>query len=196
MEEHKMQRRRRMKRFAVPALAAVILLGSLAWLATSVQSEALSPEEILHKQQWSDKELKRAFVHTMSPAMDMGRKDEIIAHLSNQLHKRPAADQDRIRQEVIVETVDQSLRQLRKMPYKERQRVIDTIHDKAEKSYQAIQSDARARYDTARQMQSKEFEVFSKEVNRVIFAEFTPEERVQFAPLTKVWIKTMKTMGR
>ena len=142
MEEHKMQRRRRMKRFAVPALAAVILLGSLAWLATSVQSEALSPEEILHKQQWSDKELKRAFVHTMSPAMDMGRKDEIIAHLSNQLHKRPAADQDRIRQEVIVETVDQSLRQLRKMPYKERQRVIDTIHDKAEKSYQAIQSDA------------------------------------------------------
>lgn len=196
MMKSEKRRNRDFKRFAVPLTVAVLLLGTLICLALSVQGEALSPEEILHKENWNDKELRKAFVHSMSPAMDMDRKDEIIAHLSRQLHKRSPADQDRIRQEVIIDTVAVSLHQLRKMPYKERQNVINTIHDKAEKSYQAIQQDARVRYDTARQMQSKEFEVFSKEVNRVIFSEFTPEERVQFAPLTKIWIKTMKTMGR
>jgi hypothetical protein len=38
-------------------------------------------------------------------------------------------------------------------------------------------------------------EAFTAEVNRVIFSELTPAERVQFAPITKLWIKTMKVVS-
>ena len=196
MKTHSSVHRSKRKTILLPLLLAIPLLGGLTLIAFSSSPEALSPEEIISKQEWSDEELQHALSHTISPTMDSHRKKDVMQHLSNQLQKRSPADQDRIRQGAVIEVVDSSLKQIRKMPSAERQRVLKTMQQKAESSYDAILHDQRVRNETFMQMQSKEFEVFAKEVDRVIFSELTPEEKVQFAPLTRVWMRTMKTMGR
>ena len=180
----------------LPVLVGVPLILVLAYIAFATEPEALSPDEVLAKEEWSQRELQDALARFLSPAMTAGRRPEIIRHLGLQLRKLPEAEQTRIRQAAVVEAVGAHLRQLRKMPDAERRSIVETIRDKAERQYDALENDPAAREALARQMRSPEFEAFSREVNRVVFAELTPEERVQYAPLTKIWIRTLHAMGR
>lgn len=179
----------------LPVLVIVPLMGVLAYIAFAAEPEALSPDEVLAKENWTAPELQDALARSLSPAMTAGRRPEIIQHLGRQLQKLPEAEQDRIRQAAVVEAVNSNLRQLRKMPDAERQSIVETIRDKAEQHYAELESDPEAREKLSRQLQTPEFAAFSREVNRVVFAELTPQERVQYAPLTKIWIKTLHAMG-
>ena len=161
----------------------------------NTNSEALSPDEIMAKQKWSDEELKNALARSMSPAVAGQRKKEIVRHLSAQLKKRSPEDQEKIRIGAVVASVTASLDQVRKMPENERSKMLNTISARAEKNYAVIHKNAQKRKEFEQQLKSKEMEAFTNEVNRVIFSELTPNERVQFAPVTKIWIKTMKSMG-
>ena len=161
----------------------------------NTNSEALSPDEIMAKQKWSDEELKNALARSMSPAVAGQRKKEIVRHLSAQLKKRSPEDQEKIRIGAVVASVTASLDQVRKMPETERSKMLNTISARAEKNYAVIHKNAQKRKEFEQQLKSKEMEAFTNEVNRVIFSELTPNERVQFAPVTKIWIKTMKSMG-
>ena len=184
--------RRRGVLLALAAALPVIIIFSAVIIF--MPSEALSPEEILSKEEWSDSELQDALSRSISPAMITSQKKEIMQHLGRQLNKRSQADRERIRKAAVVQAVTTSLQQVRKMPSQDRQNLINNLHDKAQKNYDTLRKSNQARQQFAKQMQSQEAEVFANEVNRVIFSEFTPEERVQFAPVTKVWIKTMKLM--
>lgn len=178
-----------------PAVIAVPLIALCLIVVMNTTAEALSPDEILAKKKWSDDELKIALARSMSPAMTGQRKKEVVKHLNAQLKRRSKEEQEKIRIGAVVASVGASLDQVRKMPDQERDKMINTIKKRADRDYAAIHSNPKKRKEFEAQLKTKEMEAFSKEVNRVIFSELSPAERVKFAPITKVWIKTMKSMG-
>lgn len=184
------------RRFLIPlgvGLPVIILLAAMILL---VEPEALSPDEIMAKQEWTDKELQVALAKTMSPAMAALRQEKVMRHLNEQMKKRSPERQAAIRLNAVTGAVTSSLDQVRKMPEKEQRNMVQTIHATAEKQYDELMHNRKRRKEIMDKFQTKEMDAFSKEVNRVIMTELTPEERVQFAPITKIWIRTMQTVGR
>ena len=179
-----------------PLVVVIPLIALCLFIVLRTDSEALSPDEIIAKKNWTDDELKIALARSMSPTMTGQRKKEVVRHLSAQLKKRPPEEREKIRVAAVAASVTASLDQVRKMPEPERDRMLNTLQKRAERSYAQIHSDSKERKKFEAQLKTPEMEAFSKEVNRVIFSELTPAERVKFAPVTKIWIKTMKSMGK
>ena len=188
-------RSRRYRGLLLPAIVGIPVILILLAVLYIAKPEALSPNEILAKDDWSDKELQSVLARSMSPVMTKDRKKEVMQHLSVQLRKRTPEQQDRIRCAAVVDAVGASLNQLRKMPEKEQKNMLATIQKRADDSYEAILKNSKRRQEVSKRMHSREMEAFTSEVNRVILAELTPAERVQFAPITNTWIKTMKIVG-
>lgn len=179
-----------------PLVVVIPLIALCLFVVLRTESEVLSPDEIIAKKEWSDEELKNALARSMSPTMTGQRKKEVVRHLSAQLKKRPPEEREKIRVAAVAASVTASLDQVRKMPESERDRMLNTLQKRAERSYAQIHTDSKERKKFEEQLKTPEMEAFSKEVNRVIFSELTPAERVKFAPVTKIWIKTMKSMGK
>ena len=179
-----------------PLVVVIPLIALCLFIVLRTDSEALSPDEIIAKKNWTDDELKIALARSMSPTMTGQRKKEVVRHLSAQLKKRPPEEREKIRVAAVAASVTASLDQVRKMPESERDRMLNTLQKRAERSYAQIHTDSKERKKFEAQLKTPEMEAFSKEVNRVIFSELTPAERVKFAPVTKIWIKTMKSMGK
>ena len=188
-------RSRPWKLFVIPAAIGVPVLLGLAAVLYSASPEPLSPGEILEKQEWDRQELTRALARSMAPSMTGQNRQKVMQHLSRQLKKLPKSEREAIRKDAVVATVTVSLDQLRKMPKEERASIIKTMESRARRTYVALQRDPKERKNFEKQLKSTEMEAFSKEVNRVIFSELTPTEKLQFAPVTKLWIKTMKSVG-
>ena len=189
-------RRRPWKLFVIPAAIGVPVILLLVLVLCSAKPEALSPGDILAKKEWNRQELTQALARSMAPAMTGQDRKKVMSHLSAQLKKLSREEREAIRRDAVVATVTVSLDQLRKMPVEERTSILKTMEKRAQRTYTAIQDDSKKRKEFEKQLKSSEMEAFSKEVNRVIFSELTPAERLQFAPVTKLWIKTMKSVGR
>ena len=185
---------RRKSFWLFPAIAILIII-TLAAVICNSPGEALAPDEILAKEKWSEKELQATLARTISPTMTNEHRRDVMHHLDRQLKKLPRERRDHIRQQAVVTAVNTSLRQLRKMPDNDRKQIISSMQKSAERNYAQLRSSSQKRAELKKRMHDKDVEVFTREVNRVIFSEFTPEERVQFAPVTKVWIKTLNEMG-
>lgn len=185
---------RRKSFWLFPAIAILIIV-ILSIIIFNSSGEALSPDEIIAKENWSDQELQSALARSISPSMTSERRREVMHHLDKQLKKLPRDRRDQIRQQAVVSAVNTSLHQLRKMPANDRARIVDSMRQKAEQNYKRLHNSDQERRKMKQRLQNKDAEAFTREVNRVIFSEFTPEERVQFAPVTRVWIKTLNEMG-
>ncbi|MBR7140090.1 MAG: hypothetical protein IKD44_11155 [Lentisphaeria bacterium] len=188
-------RRRPWKLFVLPAAVGVPVILIFAVILCTAEPEALSPEEIIAKKEWSRQELTTALARSMAPAMTGQQRKEVMRHLSKELRKYPKPEREAIRRDAVVATVTISLDQLRKMPAEERKSVVETMEKRAIRTYTTLQSDPKKRKAFEKELKSSEMEAFTREVNRVIFSELTPDEKVKFAPVTKLWIKTMKSVG-
>ena len=189
-------RRKKRPGLLLPLLIGVPVLVLLFVFFLRMEPEPLSPDEILAKKQWNDQELTQALARSMSLTMTGQNKKQIQRHLSKELKKRPLDVRERIRCQAVAETVTTSLKQLRQMPAEDRNKMIQSMQKKAEKNYATLVSSSAERKKLAAQMKTQEMKAFTDAVNKVVFSEFTPTERVQFAPITKIWIKTMKVMGK
>ena len=187
--------RRKRNGIWLPVLIGVPVLLLLGVFYFHLEQEALSPEEILAKKEWSDAELTAALARSMSPVMTSQQKRKIYRHLSKELKKRPKDQQEKIRCEAVAATVTASLEQLRKLPAEEQDKMLLSMKKQAERNYNKLVSNSKERKKLEARMQTKEMQAFSGAVNKVIFSEFTPAEKVKFAPLTKLWIKTINSMG-
>lgn len=189
-------RRRPWKTILIPGGIGVFVILCLVIVLCTAEPEPLSPGDILAKKEWDRDELTRALARSMAPAMTTQDRKKVMKHLSAQLKKLPRGEREGIRRAAVVATVTISLDQLRKMPSEERQSIIKTMERRARYTYLAVQQDPKKRRAFEKQLQSAEMEAFAKEVNRVIVSELTPAERVQFAPVSKMWIRTIKSVGR
>ena len=189
-------RRKKRPGLLLPLLIGIPVLVLLFVFFLRMEPEPLSPDEILAKKHWNDQELTQALARSMSLTMTGQNKKQIQRHLSKELKKRPLDVRERIRCQAVAETVTTSLKQLRQMPAEDRNKMIQSMQKKAEKNYATLVSSSAERKKLAAQMKTQEMKAFTDAVNKVVFSEFTPTERVQFAPITKIWIKTMKVMGK
>ena len=191
-----MTRRKKGRGIAIPLLIGIPVLVTLAIFFFNLKPEALSPDEILAKKEWNDQELTTALARSMSLTTTGQQRKQIQRHLSSQLKKRSPEVREEIRGRAIAGTVTTSLKQLRQMPAEDRNKMIAAMPKKAEKNFNTLVSSSKERQKLAEQLKTKEMQSFTNAVNKAIFSEFTPAERVQFAPITKIWIKTMKVMGK
>ncbi len=175
-------------------LVATPLIVVLIIIVLCIEPEPLSPSEILAKNNWTDAELQDTLARFISPTMTSHQKGEVLRHLRTQLEQRTPQQRRNIRKAAVVATVMDTLGYLRKMPNNQRQVLLDNMHDKAEENYKNLMSDNKARAQLSQAMHEAELEAFTNEVNRVIFSELSPEERVQFSPMIKVWTRTMKAL--
>ena len=189
-------RRRKRTGIWLPIVIGLPILILLGVFYFQLKPEVLSPEEILAKKEWTDRELTDALARSMSPTMTGQQKRNVHKHLSRQLKKRSREQQEKIRCEAVAATVMTSLKQLRKMPAAEQEKMLTSMRKQAERNYTKLVSSAKERKKLEEQMRTREMQAFSAAVNKVIFSEFTPAEKVKFAPLTKLWIKTMNSMGK
>ena len=91
----------------------------------------------------------------------------------------------------LTGAVGETLRQIRAMPEDEQDKMFDAIQKQAEKWHKEAQS-AEGRQMLTQIRESEEGRAFNNEVTRMIHSEFTPEERRKFAPITNIWIQTLK----
>ena len=118
-----------------PLVVVIPLIALCLFVVLRTDSEALSPDEIIAKKNWTDDELKIALARSMSPTMTGQRKKEVVRHLSAQLKKRPPEEREKIRVAAVAASVTASLDQVRKMPESERDRMLNTLQKRAERSY-------------------------------------------------------------
>lgn len=181
----------RWKTLLYPALIGIPLLAVLVWLLVGIKPEPLTSDEILAKKQWSEKELIETLSRAFAPQSNRDSRSQVLAHLRSQLQKYPEDKQQQIRIKALTGAVGETLRQIRAMPAKEQDNMFDAIQKQAEKwRTESRSAEERQMIDGIRN--SEEGKAFNAEVSRTIHSELTPDERRKFAPITDIWVQTLK----
>jgi len=181
----------RWKMLLYPALVGVPVLAILLWVLVGLRPEPLTSDEILAKNDWSEKELIDTLARAFAPQSNRGSRREVLAHLRKQLGKYPEDKQQEIRIKALTGAVGETLRQIRAMPEEEQDKMLDAIQKQAERWHAEAQK-GEGRDMLNRIRGSEEGKAFNAEVSRTIHSDFTPEERRKFAPITNIWIQTLK----
>ena len=180
----------RWKALLVPVLIGLPVIVVLTLLLLRLTPEPLTSEEILAKEEWSERELTDTLARAFAPQSNRGSRREVLNHLRRQLRKYPEERQNVIRIRVLTGALGETLRQLRAMPDDERDKMYGEIRKQAEKWYQEAKSgQGRELLDKIRS--SEEGQALNMELARIIHSELTPEERRKFAPITEIWIRTL-----
>ncbi|MFA6713841.1 MAG: hypothetical protein WC082_00625 [Victivallales bacterium] len=185
----------RLKALIIPLLISVPIITVLCFFIFTTEPEALSSAQIIAKQTWNREELTGALASAFSPQTNRRDRHDVLQHLRKQLKSYPKAERSKIRIEALRRAFNSSLEQMRLLPEKDRKKLLGSIQKRAEESYSRVQkmsakekSRLRSRLDTA------EGQAAVEEVNKVMFSKLTPEERREFAPVTKLWVKTLRSL--
>jgi hypothetical protein len=185
----------RLKSLIIPLLISIPVIAALCFFIFSTEPEALTSAQIIEKQDWTKDELTKALASAFSPQTNRRDRSNVLKHLREQLKNYPENERSKIRIEALRQAFDNSIEQFRLLPEKDRTKLINSIQKRAEKSYTRVQkmstqekSKLRSRLDTA------EGQAAVDEVNKVMFSKLTPEERRDFAPITKLWVKTLRSL--
>lgn len=185
----------RLKSLIIPLLISIPVIAVLGFFIFTTEPEALSSAQIIEKQTWTKEALTGALAAAFSPQTNRRDRDNVLKHLRKQLKNYPEAERSQIRVEALRHAFSNSLEQFRLLPEKDRKKLLDSIQKRAAQSHERIQkmsaeekAKLRSRLDTA------EGQAAIDEVNKVMFSKLTPEERREFAPVTKLWVKTLRSL--
>ncbi len=181
----------RWKMLLIPALIGVVLMLLLSWLLLRLEPEPLTADEILKKHTWSETELAETLSRAFAPQSNRGRRKEVLEHLRRELGKYPDEERKAIEMRALTGAVGESLRQLRAMPPAEQDKMVEAIRKRAERSYKELEKGKNAA-DLERLRNTPEGQAFATEVTKTIFTKMTAAEQSKFAPITEIWVKTMR----
>ena len=185
------RRSARWRTLLIPMLVGLPVIMVLAWLLLRLTPEPLTSEEILEKEEWSERELTDTLARAFAPQSNRGSRREVLNHLRRQLRKYPEERQKTIRIHALTGAMGETLRQLRAMPDDAQEKMYAAIRKQAEKWHQeAMSGKGREMLDKIRS--SEEGQALNAEAARIIHSELTPEERRKFAPITEIWIRTLE----
>jgi len=183
----------RRRKIWLPLLCALPVLILLAWLSLGLEPEALTSDEILHKEKWSQAELTRAMGHVFSPQSNRNKRDEVINHLRSQLGKFPYDQQRQIRIDAMRIAAHNGLEQFRALPADRRAQMVAKMQEDADRNLAEAQrrnSEARQQLDMLKN--SEEGRAFSDEVTKIMLSELTTDERREFHGLIQTWVQIMR----
>ncbi len=183
----------RWKMLLLPMLIGLPVLLALIWFLTTLRVEPLTSEEILAKSDWSEKELTDTLARAFAPQSNRGSRREVLSHLRKQLQRYPESKQKEIRIRALTGAVGETLRQIRAMPEDEQDKMLDAIQKQAERWHnEAKKNNGDAREMLTQMRDSEEGKALNAEISRTIHGDFSPEERRKFAPITEIWINTLR----
>lgn len=174
-----------------PMLLGIPTIAVLVWLLVSTRPEAMSPKMILEKQEWTEQELTETLARAFTPQNHQRTRRRVLAHLRKQLAVYPREKQREILVRSMTVAMGETLRQIRAMPPAEQERMYQTIEKQAKKWAEESRRGA-GREMVGHIRSTEEGRAFNQEAARIIQSELTPEERRRFAPITMLWIETMR----
>jgi|GEM_PF-1142187 len=181
----------RWKMLLYPALIGLPVLAALFWMLAGIRPEPLTSEEILAKNKWSEKELTETLARAFAPQSNRGSRREVLRHLRQALRRFPEDKRQEIRIRALTGAVGETLRQIRAMPADEQDKMFEAIRKQAEKWHNEARS-GKGHEMLNRIRDTEEGKALNSEIARTIQSEFTPTERRRFAPITAIWIQTLK----
>jgi hypothetical protein len=171
------------------------ILAILGFFCFNTKREALTPTEIMEKKDWTREELTDALSRTFTAQSDKRRRHEVLGYLRKQLGYYPDAEQREIRVKALTGAMNGSLDQLRAATPEDRAKIFEEINKTAENNYQKVrQMNPQQKEALKEQISSAEGKAVSEEVTKIMTSKLTPDERREFAPISQIWIRTLKEL--
>ena len=185
----------RIKTLIIPLAISVPILAALGIFIFSTKTEALSAEQILSKNEWTKAELTKSLSAAFSPQTNRRNRHKVLSHLRQQLKNYPANEQTEIRVSALRHAINNSIEQMRLLPENDQEKLFNSIHKRAEDSYSKVRKmSAKEKSDVRERLKTAEGQAAVDEVNRVLISKLTPEERRKFSPVSKLWVKTLRSL--
>jgi hypothetical protein len=157
--------------------------------------EALTADQIINKEAWTKEELTKSLSAAFSPQTNRRKRKEVLKHLREQLKKYPESDRRAIRIAALRHAVDNSIKQMRLLPENDRKKLINSIQKRAEKSYKKVNEMSNAGKAKVRsRLNTPDGKAAVEEINKVIISKLNAEEQREFAPISKLWVKTLRSL--
>lgn len=185
----------RVKALIVPLAVSIPILAVIGFFIFSTETEALSAEQILNKKEWSKEELTKSLSAAFSPQTNRRNRHKVLSHLRKQLKRYPKNEQTEIRVTALRHAINNSIDQMRLLPKKDQEKLFDSIQKRAKDSYSKVKKMSPKEKSKVRmRLQSTEGKAAVDEVNKVLISKLTPEERRKFTPISKLWVKTLRSL--
>ena len=185
----------RVKALILPVGISIPLLVVICYFCFSTEPEALSADEILNKDKWTKKELIQSLSAAFSPQNNRRRRNEVLKHLRRQLMEYPPEQRTGIRVAALRNAVNNSVKQMRLLPEKDRKKLISSIQKRAENSYKKVSKmSAKEKKQIRSRLKTQEGQAIVDEVNKVLVSKLDSDERRDLAPISKLWVKTLREL--
>ncbi len=185
----------RVKALIIPLAVSIPLLIVIAYFIFSTKTEALSAEQILNKKEWTREELTKSLSAAFSPQTNRRDRHKVLSHLREQLKRYPKKERTEIRITALRHAINNSIEQMRLLPKEDQEKLFNSIKKRAEGSYSKVQKmSAKEKAKIRKRLKTAEGQAAIDEVNKVLISKLTPEERRKFTPVSKLWVKTLRSL--
>jgi hypothetical protein len=195
LEGSKMALNPRLKALIIPLAVSAPVLAVICYFCFSTEPEALTADQIINKKEWTKNELIQSLSSAFSPQTNRRNRHKVLEHLRGQLKKYPQNERTEIRVAALRQAVNNSVKQMRLLPEDDRQKLIESIHKRAQDSYNRVN---KMSYEDKQKLRSRlntaEGKATVEEVNKVLVSKLTPKERRDLAPVSKLWVKTLRSL--
>lgn len=185
----------RIKALIVPLAVSIPVLALIGFFIFSTETEALSATQILNKNKWTKKELTKSLSSAFTPQTNRRDRHKVLSHLRKQLKRYPENERTEIRVAALRTAINSSIDQMRLLPKKDQKKLIDSIQKRAQSSYSKVKKmNSKEKAKVRSRLKSTEGKAAVREVNKVLISRLTPDERRKFAPISKLWVKTLRSL--
>ena len=185
----------RIKALIIPLAVSIPVLAVIGYFIFSTETEVLSAEQILNKKEWTKEELTKSLSAAFSPQTNRRDRHKVLDHLRNQLKRYPKKERTEIRVTALRHAINNSIDQMRLLPKEDQEKLFNSIQKRAKSSYSRVQKmSAKEKAKVRDRLKSAEGKAAVEEVNKVLISKLTPEERRKFAPISKLWVKTLRSL--
>jgi hypothetical protein len=185
----------RVKALIIPLAISIPILALISFFVFSTETEALSADQILKKKDWTKEELTKSLSSAFSPQTNRRSRHKVLDHLRNQLKHYPKDERTEIRVAALRHAINNSVDQMRLLPEKDRKKLLDSIQKRAESSYSKVKKmSSKEKSKLRSRLKTSEGKAAVEEVNKVMISKLTPNERREFTPISKLWVKTLRSL--
>lgn len=176
-------------------LPLLLLVTALVVIRSRNRIEPMSPSAILKKDTWTKEELAFALARNFKHQSGKEGRKEVLQHLQKQLQKFPSQDQENIKVMAISQAIDDSIAQYRALKPDEKVKMVDALQKRAEKNSKNIDAmNSAQRQQLKSKMGSSEGQAATGALHNATYNKLTSEERRAFAPIEKIWLKTIEKL--
>lgn len=176
-------------------IPVILIVTTLLFIRSNNRPEPMTTAEVLAKKQWTKQELAFTLARNFKPQADKRGRKQIITHLSKQLQKLKPKDRDAVKIMAIRQAITDSIKQYRALKPDSRSKMVSALTRRAERNYKNVaKMDSQQRHQIRQQLNSELGRSASAAIHETMYTKLSPDERRDFAPIEKIWIKTIEKL--